>query len=360
MALLFIEGFDAVSVPQLQDRGWLTAYYSFNSVGSGYSRWPTGQGWATSNCLGWIRYDGLKKTPRNEIYLGFAMYKAGNSTPGVSNGEPFLVFDDENNVGHIRVRVTPTYGITVVNNAGTVTLGTTADNLILNRTWMYLEFRVKIHDTAGEVQIRINEQTVLNETGLDTKGAGTDKIGGIYINCIYNDIDVYFDDLYIDDAQFHGSVRVRTFMPDSAGTYAQWTRSGGSNDYECVDEAPSNEDTDYIYSVTKGHKSSFGITTGIIPTVKGMQMSHHLRASASGVRRVRPFVRSGGADYEGPPSGIISADYKYKICGSQGMWQNDPQDDSPWNQTKLEAAEFGLRLVDGTTTTSTTSTTTTV
>jgi hypothetical protein len=39
---------------------------------------------------------------------------------------------------------------------------------------------------------------------------------------------------------------------------------------------------------------------------------------------------------------------------------NDPQDSNPWNQTKLEAAEFGLRMVDATTTTSTTSTTTTV
>lgn len=358
MALLCIEGFDNINKWQLAGKGWVAAYASFNDVGVNYSRWPTGYGWRISNCLGWVQYEGaLKRNPSNEIYMGVAIHKYNAGTPGISNSEPLLCFKDETGNNHVIVRVNPNLGITVVDGAGAVTLGTTDNNLILNQVWQYLEFRVKIHDTAGEVEVRINEQTVLNETGLDTKGAGaSNNIGAIYMNCIFNDIDTYFDDFYVDDAQFHGNIRVRTFMPDSdSGTHAQWTRSGGSNDYECIDEVPANDDTDYIYTTTKGHKSAFGITTGVIGVVKGVRLAHKIKAAASGVRRVRPFVRSGGADYEGPPGAVLTADYNFTL----NVWQNDPQDGQPWNQTKLEAAEFGLRLVDGSTTTSTTSTTTT-
>jgi hypothetical protein len=41
------------------------------------------------------------------------------------------------------------------------------------------------------------------------------------------------------------------------------------------------------------------------------------------------------------------------------VMETDPDDGNPWTQTKLEAAEFGIILVDSDTTTSTTTSTTT-
>jgi hypothetical protein len=190
---------------------------------------------------------------------------------------------------------------------------------------------------------------------VDTQSGSYNTIGFLQLYGMYYNQEARWDDLYVDDAQFHGNVRVRTFTPDADGVHTDWERSGGANDYEAVDEAVTNEDTDYIKSSTKGHKSSFGITTGAIGVVKGIQLAQHIKAATSGVRRIKPLVRSGGADYNGPVSPVIPAGYKYftEIFGA------DPQDSNPWNQTKLEAAEFGLTLLDATTTTSTTSTTTT-
>jgi hypothetical protein len=203
---------------------------------------------------------------------------------------------------------------------------------------------------------------VLNLSGIDTYNTGDVDLARLYIRGIRSYKTTYYDDIWVDDAQFHGNCRIRTFYPDSDGTYSQWIRNTGSNDFEMVDERPPDGDTTYIYSVTKGHKSSFGITTGAFnEPAKGMQMIHRLRTPDTGARRVKLFVRSGAADHFAPVSKVISPSnvwYGHNQLRN-GLWLNDPADDNPWTQAKLEAAEFGVQLVGPTTTTSTTSTTTT-
>jgi hypothetical protein len=350
MALLHLDSFDHYGDSQVADKQSL-AYYANIYTGAAFDRWGNADG----GCLriGGTSYYLTKIFPkRNEIYFGVAMRVWDSGTPYYHTEYPFLALHDENGVYQLKLHYV---GVAIqVHDGNNVLLGTVEDTPYTQDKWMYIEVRCKIHDTAGEVEIRINEQPGVNLTGLDTK-VGTDYIARLKLGNTLGGGSNHFDDLYIDDAQFHGNCRVRAFMPDSDGTYSQWTRSAGAADYEAVDEIITNEDTDYIKSGTLNHKSSFGITTGDIGVVKGIQLLHHVKAAAGGIRRLRPLIRSGGADYEGPPSGVISADYRYFLH----TLATDPQDGQPWNQTKLEAAEFGLRLVDGTTTTSTTSTTTT-
>ena len=129
-------------------------------------------------------------------------------------------------------------------------------------------------------------------------------------------------------------------MPDVDGNSADFTRSIGSNDYECVDETPSNEDTDYISSNTLNHKSIFGITTGALSTVKGIQVNNHVRVDDAGTRKIKAIARSNGADYQGTESEVITSDYLFE----SDIWELDPDDSGAWTQTKLEAAEFGLEI----------------
>jgi hypothetical protein len=286
--------------------------------------------------------------------MGMALTQTRAGAPTLNTNEPLVRFRDEFEADQIKICLTPLYAVNAYRGASTL-LGSSADGVMTEATWYYLEVRVKIHATLGEVEVRVNEKTVLNLTGINTK-ATTDFIRGIRWSSIATDRYIQMDDIYIDDAQFHGNCRVRTIMPDAdSATHFAFDRSGGSNDYECVDEAVVNDDTDYIYSVTKGHKSAFGITTGPIGVVKGIHLHNCVKAVTSGLRRIKPLVRSGGADYRGPVHSMVSASYQYK----SHIFEADPQDDQPWNQTKLEAAEFGLELLDATTTTSTTTTSTT-
>jgi hypothetical protein len=112
------------------------------------------------------------------------------------------------------------------------------------------------------------------------------------------------------------------------------------NKDECVDETPSNEDTDYIYSDTLNHKQGFGITTGSLSTVKGIQLNNHCRLDQAGTRKITPLIRSNSTDYSGTETGAIPADYRFE----SEIFETDPDDSSAWTQTKLEAAEFGLEI----------------
>ncbi len=54
-------------------------------------------------------------------------------------------------------------------------------------------------------------------------------------------------------------------LPIGAGTYAQWIPSTGSTHYALVDETTCNGVTDYVRTVTPGHRDSFAVSLAGIP-----------------------------------------------------------------------------------------------
>jgi hypothetical protein len=245
---------------------------------------------------------------------------------------------DESGVKQVRIHVNSSYGLSAYQGDNTL-LGSTANNIFEDNKWFYLEGKITISATVGEVTLRVNETQVLNLTSQDTKN-GSDYIRYFGICAMYNDLVTLFDDIYIDDAQFHGDCRIRTFLPDSvSSTNNSFTASAGNKD-ECVDDDPPTDDTDYIYSDTLNHKQGFGITTGSLSTVKGIQLNNFTRIDQAGTRKITPLIRSNGTDYSGTETGEITADYIFE----SEIWETDPDDSSAWTQTKLEAAEFGLEI----------------
>ena len=337
MSLLFIDGFDHYNEPAMPDKGWSWYSTSFLVFSSAYARFG-GVGISLQHSdFAWVTNDlGVNKST---IYFGIAIYKEGEYYPSLKpDGEPLITLIDESNVAQVKLCTNPGYGINVYRGDNTL-LGSTANNLFSDNKWFYLEAKVTISATVGVVEIRINESQILNLTSQNTKN-GSDYIRKIRFQGMYHDIDIYYDDLYIDDSQFHGDCQVKAFNPDADGNSADFTRSTGSNDYECVDEVASNEDTDYIFSETLNHKSIFGITTGALNTIKGIQLNNHCRLEATGTRKITPIVRSGGTDYSGIETDVIPDSYKFE----SEVWELDPGDSNPWTQVKLEAAEFGLEI----------------
>jgi len=332
MALLAIEGFDHLHGNDLVKKGF-SAGYSITSSPS-YARFG-GQG-----VIAAATTDGfdLEIPSKSTIYFGTAIKKAESGTPVYSFSYPLINFKDESSVSQIRLYVMPDYSIDVYQGDGTL-LGSSAAGTFLNLKWQYLEVKATISATVGEVTLRINENQVLNLTSQDTKN-GSDYIKFIRTGCVNSSLQVYYDDLYVDDAQFNGDCRVKTFMPDSiSGTNNSFTASAGNKD-ECVDEEEQNGDTDYIYSNTLNHKQTFGITTGSLGTVLGIQLNNCCRIDEVGTRKITPLIRSNGTDYSGTESDEITADYLFE----SEIWETDPDDAAAWTQTKLEAAEFGLEI----------------
>jgi hypothetical protein len=275
---------------------------------------------------------------KTTLVVGFAFQYYSGTTPSYHSSYPLIGFLDDSGVYQIKIHVNANYGFDVRDGSDSL-LGSSSNNVFSNNRWFYIEAKVVIHDTTGSVEIRINESTVVNLTSQDTK-IGSAYVDQVIIRGINASFDLYVDDIYIDDANFHGDCQVREFQPDSDGNSSDFTRSTGSNDYECVDEVESNEDTDYIYSDTLNHKSLFGITTGAMGTVKGVQLALDCRLDQAGTRKITPICRSNSVDYDGTESPELTASYIYE----HHIWETDPDDSNAWTQTKLEAAEFGLEI----------------
>jgi hypothetical protein len=321
----------------------------YNNIGTdkGYNGWnPTSQhvNYSRSgNGLGLLLLDFGRYIRKDigqnltTVYIGIAFRKSFGSNPGYHSNYPLVAFKDESGVDQVKIHPNSSYGFSAYRGDNTL-LGSTSDDVYNSYKWYFLEIRVTISNTVGIVTMRINESQVLNLTSKDTRN-GSEYIRYIAFGHLYNG-GVWYDDFYIDSSQFHGDCEVKTFYPDADGNSSDFTRSTGSNDYECVDEAQSNEDTDYIYSDTLNHKSLFGITTGALGTVKGIQVNQHIRLDQAGTRKITPLIRSNSTNYSGTETDNISQDYIFYT----EVWETDPDDSNAWTQTKLEAAEFGLEI----------------
>jgi len=335
MTLLWMDGFDHYDYDQMIDKGYVHNV-SNTYIGSGFARF-SGQGIHLLSTSFYFRKDfGVNKST---IYMGIAMNHAEGGMPLLQLTNPQIRFRDEAGTTQVKIHLTPSFEIAAYQGDDTL-LGASSDYIIEHYKWFYLEIKITISATVGVVEIKKDGTQILNLTAQDTKN-GTDYIRDITLYGGTSTKSIHYDDFYIDDAQFHGDCQVRTFVPDADGNSSDFTRSTGSNDYECVDEEVANDDTDYIYSSTLNHKSIFGITTGdLLSGVKGIQLNNHCRDDAAGSNQVTPIIRSNSTDYSGTETGVIGSDYVFE----SEIWETDPDDSNVWTKTKLEAAEFGLEI----------------
>jgi hypothetical protein len=273
------------------------------------------------------------------LYFGLAM-KIDKSDGVYSSGNAMWDFRDISDYQHLKMHLVGTT-FDFRNGETDTQLFTPVEIIPSINKWYYVELKLVISATVGEIVIKVNETEIVNETGLNTKhSSGGNNIDIMKFAGGQVDVGITYDDIYVDDSQFHGDCRIKTFFPDSdSATHTDFVRSGGSNDYECVDENDPNSDTDYIYANVVGDISAFGITTGVLGIVKAVNLVHVMRKDDGGDRKIKHLVRSNSIDYQGVEKSIIS-DY----VGVDHIWELDPDDSGAWDQTKIEAAEFGLEI----------------
>jgi len=211
--------------------------------------------------------------------------------------------------------------------------------------WYYLEIKYYVHNTAGYIEWRINEQTIVTYSG-DTYYS-TPYPTNFNFPIDWDD-DTYLDDLYIlDDSgsennDFLGDIRIDAVFPNGAGNYAQLAPSVGNN-YECVDE-DLFDNSDYVFSANVGDKDSY--TYEDVPTDLDDAAIYAVALNSSCKRTVaanniqlKNMVRQGGADYS-QTARSVSDDFTTK----QDIITEDPSDSNPWTKAKINSAEFGVEV----------------
>ncbi len=314
------------------------AAYGWTMGGGGSGSLQTGR--VAGQCMRLSNRSCSRSVTANSRYtFGFA-WKISGATLGVD-----LLQFREGSTEHMRLRYNGD-GTFTVTRAGTAVTGggPSANQGILNGTWVYIEMDVTIADSpGGSFELRINGSAILTGSGIDTRNGGTGVCNTWYLQHNNGSGSSDFDDGYAASGttSFQDDLRVVTQLPNSDGATLQWTPSSGSVHYAMVDENPPNGDTDYNSDATSGNIDTLGFPAlGVAGDVRAVQTGIYARKDDAGVRNVTTVIRQGGTDYSGA-SKAMSTSYAYY----RDVWEDDPDTSATWTVSGVNSAEYGYEDV---------------
>lgn len=257
-------------------------------------------------------------------------------------------FRDASNGAHCMV-IMGTEGSVVAVRGGNITAGTIggtvlgrSDPCIAAGGYHHFECKVKIDNSVGYIEVRINEVTVLNLTGIDTQNTGNATAAQFAIGrsdnwaaestSVFDIDDVFAWDDDAGDAEntvvdFVGD-KGCYFLPVTADTAeADWLKSTGVTGYELLNEVPPSGG-DYISDSTGAARSIFevGALPGNVSEIIAFMPVIYARKEESGTVNIRGGVVV-GAEESYTPTNSPSTDYAYMEPGPKTI---DPDTGVAW------------------------------
>ncbi|XUU60637.1 hypothetical protein ACRAQ6_13920 [Erythrobacter sp. HA6-11] len=198
--------------------------------------------------------------------------------------------------------------------------------------------------TSGALEIRVDEATVLNLTGINTISTSNVEFSqwsfGPQTLCGYTTAD--FADFFCNDAVDDGS-GCNTWIgdcksgwrePDADTAQADFTKSTGSVGFDLLDDTPPNDATFIATSATSA-RSDFGLAAGPVNTSEILTTRPAVRAwkDDAGTAQVSPSMASGGvkATVSSQPIATAPAYYDSNV-------PLNPDTGAPWTPAELDAA----------------------
>lgn len=233
-----------------------------------------------------------------EVFFGQAMHfeslPTGEPVPTVGGTGFFLAqFRSQSNITQVSVWLGTDGAIFVLRGGVNGVLLGRSIPCVGAGAYQHFEHYLKIDNSTGAYEIRVDEVTRLNLTGIDTDmGAGevsqvaVGKAGNVAftLNHKIDMADTYVNDTTDDSSgcdTFVGDVKSGVLMVNADTAQADFTLSSGVSGYELIDEKPAN-DSDYISDTTGTAESDFGLEDG--------------PANLSQILTVRPFIRASKDD----------------------------------------------------------------
>ena len=327
---------------------------SFDGAGHTIGKWEFFSGAndfvAARNGLG-CRLDGnttllLRKdfAAQPIIIIGFTfnMANANNTIDNIQIKEGGTI--------HLSLNWQGVLGQILVERSQTIFLGQTPIGSFISGVDHHFEMKVRIHDTLGTVEIKIDGTTILDLGPIDTRNLGAvgtvDNIqmGANSGSALLIDNFVLMDDQGGVNDDFVGDVVIEAHEPNGNGNYSDWDGSDGNqvDNYLQVDETPHDGDTTYNAAQVNTDKDTYQVadlvaTVGTILAVQSEMIHRHEGAGGT----LRHMLRRSSTDQFGaaktPGSGFTH---------SHELWELDPNaGPGAWTIANVNATEFGVELV---------------
>ncbi len=246
-------------------------------------------------------------------------------------------------------------------------IDTTLPGRIVAGTWAYIEIKAKIHNTLGEIQVRINE-SVVNWIGAgaasftgNTRRNGTNNyfttigLGGGAGTTTEGWGQAYYDDFYLCDDQgainnsYLGDVQLQAIYPNGVGNLTQWTIDGSApapTNWEGVDETAPDDAVTFNKSNIVGNTDMYQMQdiSATASGVKGLLMNYRIMKDDATARQYSPMVKdvlSGGVNVAVATRTTPFGAY----TNQQDVSQVSPQTGVLWTVAQVNAMEAGIKVV---------------
>ena len=341
MTIIFMDGFDHYEMTDLLKK-WTYASYTpaygtiLGTISKEYA-YLSGKGYYLSS--GNTIY---KTFPANydELVVGF-MFKH-LSTGGNPSTQAILTFYDSTAE---QCSIRSATGGKLTFNRTTTVLQTSAATLALN-TWYHIEAKIKIHNSLGAFEVRVNgvSGSWLSGSGVDCAISANNYANGVGIGSQnVSGLSSLFDDLYVLNTAsapyntFIGAQKIMPLFADSPGTYNEWTPNWVQN-FGNINDPAVNVDT-FNYSATGSQVDTFGFQTVASGSVTGIQINITTKQDGGVQRTIAPHMIFGGSAVSGS-SINLTTDWTTKTI----PFDADPSG-NPWTPDNINTTEFGYKLV---------------
>ena len=362
MALIFFDGFDGVDYNDI-----ITRYDERNSLAgttitlnpaspSGRAMYP-----GASNETSLVKYiDNL-----STVVVGARVLPAeiGGALP-TATGKPIFVlreFTGGTTTTQLTLTQTSNNALTIKrgNNSGTV-LGTSANDVVFNNQWNYIELKAKIDSSTGGIIVRVNGVNVLelgdfapSPTSLNTQNSGNAYVNRVAFSGLGSGTGspAGYDDFYICDTtgleynDFLGDVSIVEIIPNAAGDSTQFTANTGLN-WQAVDDADTGNnhfdgDATYVSSATAGHTDLYNLTTPVTSasTVLATKVVTVARKSDAGDQDIELLVKAGTTTSTSSPVALLDSYREFTYT----LLQN-PDTTANWTVADLTDVQIGFKV----------------
>jgi hypothetical protein len=172
---------------------------------------------AAANVFSFIRKNVGAQTT---LYIGFA-FNWGVSSQNADS--MIAAFADGGTIQlALWIKSSGTMYITRGGSPTTNVLGTVSSAYPSN-SYHYVEMKVTIDSAVGVAQLKVDQSTVLNLTGQNTKVTSNSSFDSVFLGNNFGGSGQFgyiglFDDVYFDTSGFNGDVRIAGLLPTGNGT----------------------------------------------------------------------------------------------------------------------------------------------
>lgn len=248
------------------------------------------------------------------------------------------------------------------NAVGTVTTTTLASATnaqpISANTLYHIQMWVKLAGASSRVQVKQDDVLVIDYTGpLNGAASSMSRIiwysaGTSYAQNLGNQ---WIDDIVVNDttaatcatdATWPGVLRFKVQNVTGPGTYAQFTPTGDTPNFNCIDDLPHDGDATYNYALSpnSGFMDSFPVSPNALNTAQVTYRAWFEEAivrKTGGTSKLKLGVRRAGVDYLQPTGqdvGVSYDVYDHRLC-------LDPSSLVGWTSAGLDATEIIYQIV---------------